>query len=115
MFVYVWSSCFARFSPFCHPTLYPITPTPPFAPAVTDPPCELLVMFYYPPTPKFSPLPVPFPDTDSGFGSLLGGRATGKRECLVLGSLDSGAWSSRCVPHLSLEEVLPINRGSLES
>ncbi|KAM7335703.1 hypothetical protein ACRRTK_006180 [Alexandromys fortis] len=70
-------------------------------------------MFYYPPTPKFSPLPVPFPDTESGFGSLLGGRATGKRECLVLGSLDSGAWSSRCVPHLSLEEVLPIHEEGL--
>lgn len=59
-----------------------------------------------PPPPKFSPLPVPFPDIESGFGSLLGGRATWKRECLVLGSLDSVAWSSRCVPQLSLEEVL---------
>lgn len=56
--------------------------------------------------PKFSPLPVPFPDIESGFGSLLGGRATWKRECLVLGSLNSEAWSSRCVPQLSLEEVL---------
>lgn len=59
-----------------------------------------------PPPKKISSLPVPFPDRVSGSGSLLDGRAMWKRECLVLGSFDSGAWSSRCVPQLSLEEAL---------
>lgn len=98
------------FCPFL--TLLPLHPLPDHTHPTLRPRCcrsSMRITGYVllpPPKKKFSPLPVPFPDRVSGSGSLLGGRATWKRECLVLGSFDSGDWSSRCVPQLSLEEAL---------